>query len=87
MNTLNKILSIATLTAMVTSVAVMPAVAAEDTGKEKCYGVSKAGKNDCASGKVSCAGSSKIDSDGEAFIAVPKGLCERLVGGSLDVKK
>jgi uncharacterized membrane protein len=87
MNILNKILSIATLTAMVTSVAIMPAVAAEDTGKEKCYGVAKAGKNDCASGKVSCAGSSKIDSDGEAFIAVPKGLCERLVGGSLEVKK
>lgn len=86
MNSLNKIVSIATLTAMVTSIAIMPA-AAEDTGKEKCYGVAKAGKNDCASGKVSCAGSSKIDSDGEAFIAVPKGLCERLVGGSLDVKK
>lgn len=77
----NKLLSIAALTALATTVAVAPASA--DSGKEKCYGVSKAGKNDCGSGHISCAGSAKMDADGAAFVAVPKGLCERLVGGSL----
>jgi uncharacterized membrane protein len=54
-----------------------------DNGKEKCYGVSKAGKNDCASAaaKNSCAGSGVKDGDG--FLVVPKGLCEKLIGGSL----
>lgn len=81
MKNLNKALSIATLAAMATTIAVAPAAA--DSGKEKCYGVSKAGKNDCGSGRITCAGSAKVDSDGAAFIVVPKGLCERLVGGSL----
>ena len=86
MTKLNTLLSIAALTAVISAVAVMPA-SAEDATKEKCYGVAKAGKNDCASGdKVSCAGSAKMDSEGAAFIAVPKGLCERLVGGSLVAK-
>ena len=52
--------------------------------KEKCYGVVKAGKNDCGS-KVaghSCAGQAKEDALGHEFIALPKGICERLAGGS-----
>ena len=51
-------------------------------GKEKCFGVAKAGKNDCGAGKVSCAGSAKMDSQKDAFIVTPKGLCDKLVGGS-----
>ncbi len=51
--------------------------------KEKCYGVVKAGQNDCATKTSSCAGSSKTDSQKDAFIAMPKGLCDKLVGGSL----
>ncbi|RXJ72635.1 hypothetical protein CS022_14400 [Veronia nyctiphanis] len=51
--------------------------------KEKCYGVAKAGKNDCATNSSSCAGTSTKDGQKDAFIAVPAGLCERLVGGSL----
>lgn len=54
--------------------------------KEKCYGVAKAGKNDCASGAVSCAGSSKTDGQGDAYVVVPKGLCDKLVGGSTSAK-
>ncbi|UYM18154.1 BufA1 family periplasmic bufferin-type metallophore [Endozoicomonas euniceicola] len=50
--------------------------------QEKCYGVAKAGKNDCATKTTSCAGSSKMDSQKDAFIMVPKGLCDRLAGGS-----
>ncbi|CAH0534725.1 hypothetical protein VST7929_02675 [Vibrio stylophorae] len=58
--------------------------AAAAEGKEKCYGVVKAGKNDCATKTSSCAGTSTVDSQGDAFVVVPKGLCERLSGGSLE---
>jgi len=57
-----------------------PAVAAS---KEKCYGVAAAGHNDCATNTSSCAGTSKTDNQGDAFIAIPKGLCEKITGGSL----
>jgi uncharacterized membrane protein len=51
---------------------------------EKCYGIAKAGKNDCAStGNNSCAGTSKVDSDPRAWIYVPAGYCERIVHGSM----
>jgi uncharacterized membrane protein len=50
---------------------------------EKCYGIAKSGKNDCAStGNNSCGGTSKINSDPKAWIYVPEGYCERIVGGS-----
>ena len=54
---------------------------------EKCYGVAKAGKNDCAStGNSSCAGTSKVNADPQAWIYVPAGYCERIVNGSLKPK-
>jgi uncharacterized membrane protein len=54
---------------------------------EKCYGIAKAGKNDCAStGNNSCGGTSKINSDPKAWIFVPEGYCERIVGGSKTAK-
>jgi uncharacterized membrane protein len=50
---------------------------------EKCYGLAKAGKNDCAStGNNSCAGTSKVNADPKAWIYVPEGYCERIVSGS-----
>lgn len=51
---------------------------------EKCYGVAKAGKNDCAnSAKThSCAGHSTADGDKAEFVNLPKGLCDKLAGGS-----
>ncbi|KTD36138.1 signal peptide protein [Legionella nautarum] len=49
----------------------------------KCYGVVKAGMNDCATATASCAGSSTKDNQADAFVFVPAGLCEKLVGGSL----
>ncbi|GAB5505425.1 MAG: hypothetical protein Rhirs2KO_05880 [Rhizobiaceae bacterium] len=49
------------------------AVAAE---KEKCYGVSMAGKNDCAAGPgTTCAGTSKVDYQGNAWTFVDAGTC------------
>jgi uncharacterized membrane protein len=55
----------------------------EASAKEKCYGVSKAGKNDCASkdGSNSCAGHATKDADGNQWVYVPAGLCDKLVGG------
>ena len=51
---------------------------------EKCYGIARAGKNDCAStGNSSCAGTSKKDGQADAWISVPKGACEKIVGGKL----
>jgi len=50
---------------------------------EKCYGIAKAGANDCAStGNNSCAGTSKVDADPSAWIYVPEGYCDRVVGGT-----
>lgn len=56
------------------------AVAAD---KEKCFGVAKAGQNGCQNKHGSCAGTSKVDGQKDAWIIVPKGLCTKLVGGSL----
>ena len=43
---------------------------------EKCYGVAKAGKNACASGTaLSCAGSAKVDYQGDAWVMVKAGTC------------
>ena len=54
---------------------------------EKCYGVSKAGKNDCQTANSSCAGTSKRDNQGDAWLYIPAGSCEKIVGGSKDPKK
>ena len=54
---------------------------------EKCYGVVKAGKNDCQTANSSCAGTSKRDQPGDAWIYMPAGACEKLVGGSTQPKK
>jgi uncharacterized membrane protein len=59
------------------------AFAAGDSHSEKCYGVAKAGKNDCAGGAHACAGQSSKDKSTKEFIELPKGTCERIVGGSL----
>ncbi|MBE8162434.1 MAG: DUF2282 domain-containing protein [Bdellovibrionaceae bacterium] len=51
--------------------------------KEKCYAIVKAGQNDCATNTTSCSGSAKKNAQKDAFIFVPKGLCTKIVGGSL----
>lgn len=77
-------LSLLAAAAVTTAIAVASmgqAQAADE--KEKCYGVSKAGKNDCQTPTSSCAGTSKMDREGHAFILVPKGTCEKIAGGSM----
>jgi uncharacterized membrane protein len=63
-----------------------PAVAQE---KEKCFGIAKAGQNDCASvsGTHSCAGQSKVDMDKMEWKYVAKGTCKDMKGLTLDEAK
>jgi uncharacterized membrane protein len=49
---------------------------------EKCFGVAKAGMNDCASGH-SCAGTATKDRAATDFIYVPKGTCDKIAGGMM----
>lgn len=54
---------------------------------EKCYGIVKAGKNDCQTISSSCAGHSRSDNQPDAWVYLPKGTCEKIVGGNLEPKK
>jgi len=58
------------------------AQAAGKAEQEKCFGVAKAGKNDCGTSKHSCAGQSKTDNDPTEWKSVAKGTCEKM-GGKL----
>ncbi|MBA1148636.1 DUF2282 domain-containing protein [Ectothiorhodospiraceae bacterium WFHF3C12] len=66
--------------------AMLGPVTAAEGEMEKCYGIAEAGKNDCATATSSCAGTSTEDGQGDAFIAVPKGTCDKIVGGSTTPK-
>lgn len=72
-------LSAATLAiALGTAFAAMPAAAQQPEMKEKCFGVAMKGKNDCAAGAgTTCAGTAKVDYQGNAWAYVPKGTCEK----------
>lgn len=61
----------------------------KDKGKEKCYGIAKAGQNDCAniSGTHSCAGQSKVDNGPDEWKYVAKGTCKDMKGLSAEEAK
>ena len=73
----------AILAAAIGGLFVLPATAfsADEANMEKCYGVAKAGKNDCAGAAHACAGQSTKAGNPGDFLKVPKGTCERLVNG------
>ena len=56
--------------------------------QEKCYGIAKAGMNDCETSTPGqhCSGSSTRDRQPDAYIFLPKGICSKIVGGSLKPK-
>jgi len=66
------------------TLAALSAHAADPKGMEKCFGVAKAGHNDCGSNKTAhaCAGQSKVDNDPHDFKYVKTGTCKDM-GGSL----
>ncbi|MCA1490602.1 BufA1 family periplasmic bufferin-type metallophore [Sinorhizobium alkalisoli] len=49
---------------------------------EKCYGVVKAGQNDCQTATHSCAGTSTMDDQADAWIYLPAGTCSKIAGGN-----
>ena len=80
-----------TLSAMLGAAALAVASTAAFAGEEKamdkpamehCYGVAKAGKNDCANASHSCAGQATKDMDKTSFVSLPAGVCAKLAGGS-----
>jgi uncharacterized membrane protein len=62
---------------------------AKDSAKEKCFGIVKAGQNDCAnlSGSHSCAGQSKVDMSADDWKYVAKGTCKEMKGKTADEAK
>lgn len=82
MNTLTtRTLSAATLALALgsaLSIAALPLNAHAADDMEKCFGVALKGKNDCAAGAgTTCAGTSKLDHQANAWKLVPKGTCEK----------
>lgn len=71
------------------SLGVIASAQAQDSGKEKCYGIAKAGQNDCAnlSGSHSCAGQTKDEMSPADWKYVAKGSCKTLGGLSADEAK
>jgi uncharacterized membrane protein len=75
-NSIAKIAGMALSAGITAGLAATPATAQKQP-MEKCYGVSKAGQNDCAAGPgTSCSGTSTRDYQGNAWKLVPKGTCE-----------
>ena len=71
-------------------IAVAPAAAqTKEMEKEKCYGITKAGQNDCANltGSHSCAGQSKVSDDAAEWKYVAKGTCKTMKGMTADEAK
>lgn len=67
-------------TALASFAITAPVSAVEMTGMEKCYGVSMKGQNDCAAGAgTTCAGTSMINYQGNAWKAVPAGTCTKMM--------
>ncbi len=86
---MNQRLIVSSALASLLALGLVGQVAAQDKGKEKCYGIAKAGQNDCAnlSGSHSCAGQSKVDNDSGEWKYVAKGTCKDMKGMSADEVK
>lgn len=78
-STLTKSIGVLLAAAVVTA----SSAKADDVKYEKCYGVAKAGQNDCQTSTHICAGKSALDRDPHAFIGMPAGTCEKIAGGQL----
>ena len=82
MNRLSTLVLAASLTAALGGAALAQDTMGGDAmaATEKCYGVALAGANDCAAGPgTTCAGTSTIDYQGNAWKAVPAGTCETMM--------
>lgn len=79
----SKMLSIAIGSLLAIGLAGNASAADKKMDNEKCFGIAKAGMNDCASNKSahSCAGQGTKNNDPQDFVAVPKGTCDKIAGG------
>ena len=77
MNTKTVTISLAVVGALATALATLSVPATAQAGeKEKCFGVSLKGENDCAAGPgTTCAATAKVDYQGNSWKLVPKGTC------------
>lgn len=82
-------LMVSSALASVLALGLVGQVAAQEKGKEKCYGIAKAGQNDCGnlSGTHSCAGQAKADNDAGEWKYVAKGTCKDLKGMTAEEAK
>jgi uncharacterized membrane protein len=79
-------LAVASAFAAALGIAASTQAAVADDQKEKCYGVAKAGENDCKAGEgMTCAATFKVDYQGNSWKLVPKGTCQsiELPGGRM----
>lgn len=51
--------------------------------RERCYGVARAGKNDCGTSVHACAGQALRDADSSEWVSLPAGTCSKIVGGKV----
>lgn len=81
----NQILSIAIGSLLALGLTANASAADKKVEMEKCFGIAKAGMNDCSSNKSahSCAGQASKNNDPMDFVAVPKGTCNKIANGSL----
>jgi uncharacterized membrane protein len=86
---MNQRLIVSSALASVLALGVSGQVVAQSKDKEKCYGIAKAGQNDCANlaNTHSCAGQAKVDNDPGEWKYVAKGTCKNLKGMSEDEAK
>ena len=80
---LSTIFSAAALAVAGTAAAGTESKSMDKPATEHCYGIAKAGKNDCATAAHSCAGQSSKDMSKADFVAVPTGTCAKIAGGSM----
>ena len=83
----NKIIT--TAISAVLAIGITPAIADAHMGNlkdtEKCYGIAKAHQNDCSTANHTCAGEALADASKKEWVAVPTGLCNKIIGGNLKV--
>jgi uncharacterized membrane protein len=86
---LNQRLIVSSALATALTLGLAGTAAAQDKAKEKCYGIAKAGQNDCAnlSGTHSCAGQAKTDNAPDEWKYVAKGTCKQMKGMTAEEAK
>jgi uncharacterized membrane protein len=82
---MNQRLIVSSALASALALGLVGTVAAQD--KEKCYGIAKAGANDCSTGAHSCAGQSKTDNDPVEWKYTAKGTCKDMKGMTAEEAK